>query len=1021
MASTHTSKEYTGDGSDKTWSYTIQSLKKEDIKVSVTDAGGTFKDVTNFTIPDYSAASGTITFNNTGVDSDVCESDGSPKNDRTIRIYRKTEVATGVVGVHSPRSSYTAGASVKAGDLNDNQKQSLYSVYELHDQEIQETKIRDGAVSRSKIATDAVDGTKIADDAIDSEHYTDLSIDTVHIANDAITVAKIADTQLKDLANNLSSSATELNQLDGKTVTTTFNAGNTNDIPTSSAINSFVVSQLDAVGAFIAIDNEVSFPNAHPDPEDDTGTVVSISDAAGINVDSDGVSTNGRTLGGTTVRITGFPSALQSKSFTEGMGLLVQTTETLNTYTYHKAIAKDSDIISLSETVNSFNNRYRFGTDDPTDSLDDGDLFFNTSQDTFKVYNASDGAWQKTTPTAAQLSNIAICAGNTTYTNDLGLITDAVATSSEGSIDTVADKITEIGRLGTADAVADMAILATTDVVADMNTLATSDIVADLDAVADKATEIGRLGTADAVADLALLGTTAAIADMALLGDSAVIADMALLGDSAVIADMATIADTSNLTTNIGTVAGIQAHVTTVAGISSDVTDVAGKATEIGRLGTADAVADMNTLGTTDIVADLDTCATNVADISAVAGKATEIGRLGTADAVADMAILGTTDVVADLNTLGTAAVVEDLNILGTADVVSDMNTLATTANVNNLNTVAGAISNVNNVGNNIGNVNTVGTSIADVNRYANEYTIASSAPGSPDEGDLWYDSTNNILKYYTGSAWTGISDAGINDLVEDTSPQLGGNLDGQNNSLTSINDIAAVSLDISGNADIDGTLEADAYTVNGTALDEYIHDQVGLMVSDNTESGITVTYEDDDNTLDFVVGTLNQNTTGTAGGLTGTPNITVGDVVAASLDISGNADIDGTMEADAYTVDGTDLDEYIADTVGAMVGSNTESGITVAYQDADNTLDFTVGTLNQDTTGTAAIATTVTVADESSDTTCFPLFSTAATGNLGPKSGSNLTFNSSTGDLTATLLNGGAGANLDLDFGSVA
>ena len=40
------------------------------------------------------------------------------------------------------------------------------------------------------------------------------------------------------------------------------------------------------------------------------------------------------------------------------------------------------------------------------------------------------------------------------------------------------------------------------------------------------------------------------------------------------------------------------------------------------------------------------------------------------------------------------------------------------------------------------------------------------------------------------------------------------------------------------------------------------------------------------------------------------------------------------------------------------MVTSNTESGITVAYQDVDNTLDFTIGTLNQDTTGTAATVT---------------------------------------------------------------
>jgi len=57
--------------------------------------------------------------------------------------------------------------------------------------------------------------------------------------------------------------------------------------------------------------------------------------------------------------------------------------------------------------------------------------------------------------------------------------------------------------------------------------------------------------------------------------------------------------------------------------------------------------------------------------------------------------------------------------------------------------------------------------------------------------------------------------------------------------------------------------------------------------------------------------------------------------------------------------------------------------------------------------TGTAEIATNVTVADESSDTTCFPLFAISATGNLEPKSGSNLTFNSSSGTLTATTFSG--------------
>jgi len=51
--------------------------------------------------------------------------------------------------------------------------------------------------------------------------------------------------------------------------------------------------------------------------------------------------------------------------------------------------------------------------------------------------------------------------------------------------------------------------------------------------------------------------------------------------------------------------------------------------------------------------------------------------------------------------------------------------------------------------------------------------------------------------------------------------------------------------------------------------------------------------------------------------------------------------------------------------------------------------------------------ASQVTVADESSDTTCFPLFVTAATGDLAPKSGTNLTFNSDTGALTASSFAG--------------
>jgi len=156
-------------------------------------------------------------------------------------------------------------------------------------------------------------------------------------------------------------------------------------------------------------------------------------------------------------------------------------------------------------------------------------------------------------------------------------------------------------------------------------------------------------------------------------------------------------------------------------------------------------------------------------------------------------------------------------------------------------------------------------------------------------------------------------------------------------------------------------------------------------------------------------------------GAITGATNITLsGELDAATLDISGNADIDGTLEADAITVDGATLAEYIADTVGAMVSSNTESGITVAYQDGDNTLDFTVGTLNQDTTGTAAIATTVTITDNESTNEENAIIFTAGGdvdgGNLGLESDGDLTYNPSTGTVTATIFKGNIDA-VDGDF----
>lgn len=54
---------------------------------------------------------------------------------------------------------------------------------------------------------------------------------------------------------------------------------------------------------------------------------------------------------------------------------------------------------------------------------------------------------------------------------------------------------------------------------------------------------------------------------------------------------------------------------------------------------------------------------------------------------------------------------------------------------------------------------------------------------------------------------------------------------------------------------------------------------------------------------------------------------------------------------------------EYIADTTGAMVSSNTETGITVTYEDGDNTLDFALGAAQ--TTITSLLATDIKIGED--------------------------------------------------------
>jgi len=152
-------------------------------------------------------------------------------------------------------------------------------------------------------------------------------------------------------------------------------------------------------------------------------------------------------------------------------------------------------------------------------------------------------------------------------------------------------------------------------------------------------------------------------------------------------------------------------------------------------------------------------------------------------------------------------------NVTSVAGVSSNVTTVAGISS--NVTTVAGISSNVTSVASIASNVTTVANNISDVNNFAAVYRIGSSDPTSSlDEGDLFYNSTDNNLKYYNGSSWTSI-DTGLTDIVGDSTPQLGGNLDVQareiNTSTTNANIILAPDgtgmLEVKGNTNA-GTIQ---------------------------------------------------------------------------------------------------------------------------------------------------------------------------------------------------------------------
>ena len=231
-------------------------------------------------------------------------------------------------------------------------------------------KINADAVTGAKIADDAIDSEHLAADSIDAEHYAPGSVDATALASDAVTFAKIGCEQ------------------------TTISDTDTS-IPTSGAVVDYVTAAITPLGGFEAIATEDVFPTTIPA----AGIIVSIADATEISVNSSGVATNCRTdgNGSDNVTINGFPSILRGGVgdnadpyiLPASSGLLVVSTGSSHTYNYHRLVATTEDIKLLSDTVESFKARYRVASSAPGSDNNDGDIYYNTSNDTLYIYDGS--------------------------------------------------------------------------------------------------------------------------------------------------------------------------------------------------------------------------------------------------------------------------------------------------------------------------------------------------------------------------------------------------------------------------------------------------------------------------------------------------------------------------------------------------------------------------------------------------------------------------------------------------------
>ena len=416
---TATATTHTGNGSTNNFAISFSFLANNEVDVTV---AGVLKTLDNH----YTISGSTVTFTSGNTPADgaavkferdtnisakkvdfqdgsvLTETDLDTNSDQVL--FAQQEITDKLAGIEEGATADQTNAEIKTAYEANSDTNAFTDALQSKLNAIESGATADQTITeiKSLIAGSPLDASHLAANSVDSSELADDACTTNKIPDNSITNAKIADAELKTLAGMQSGTASkladstaltsdiaDLNQLDGLQKATTITDDDTK-FPTSGAIVDYVAAQLAPIGGLEAIANESSFPNTQPA----SGVVISIADAGGMAVASDGTA-SGATVGGTTVNISGIATNFRGASVAAGIRFLVVSTGAGQNYTYHKATLKEDDLVSLSGDINDFAERYRVGSSNPTTNNDAGDLFFNTSTGKLMVYNGTTSAWEE--------------------------------------------------------------------------------------------------------------------------------------------------------------------------------------------------------------------------------------------------------------------------------------------------------------------------------------------------------------------------------------------------------------------------------------------------------------------------------------------------------------------------------------------------------------------------------------------------------------------------------------------------